>query len=84
MGAVEVVTIGGVAYVVEMAKSPADLEAEGLKNVANLMREDGVARQLVLRRPKGARRFVSRECVVSLPNTGRVLGRTYTAPVALF
>lgn len=79
----ETVRIGRIEYEVEFAKSPADLEADGRPAVAAMLRADGVSRQLVLRRPRGSRRYLAREVIVRLARSGRELGRHYSTPVAL-
>lgn len=53
----ETVKIDGIEYVVEIANSPEQHEADGRANVAKHMRDNGHACQFYLRRPNGRRLF---------------------------
>jgi len=47
------IELQGTTYVIEQVKTPADHDADGLHNLANLMRENRKVADLVLRRPRG-------------------------------
>ena len=49
--------IKGIKYIIEAWKNADDQDKEGRHNVANMMRENGVAFQLVARRPKGKKLY---------------------------
>lgn len=76
----EQVTIAGVIYNVVEGKSPAELRAANMPNVAAFLEEQGVARQLIVKRPKGHRYYYTRERIVRTLS-GRTLGAAYQDPV---
>ena len=47
------VTIRGITYVIERARTPEQMDEDKLHNIANVMRENGHRFQVALRRPKG-------------------------------
>lgn len=49
----ENVTIDSITYVVEMENSPESNRARGRDNLARAQEENGIARTLYIRRPKG-------------------------------
>jgi len=49
----EYVEIDGVSYVVEVENSPESNRARGRDNLARAQEENGIARTLYIRRPKG-------------------------------
>ena len=55
------VTIGQQEYVILNRDTVADMEAKGMPNVAQMMREYGITAQLGLRKPNGKVIFFARE-----------------------
>jgi hypothetical protein len=51
----KLITLDGITYQVIRQESAGDMEARGFMAVAAMMRQNGVASQLALRRPKGTR-----------------------------
>lgn len=49
----EQVTVNGITYVVEVENSPESNRARGRDNLARAQEENGIARTLYIRRPKG-------------------------------
>lgn len=49
----ETLTLDGITYEVTLAKTVADVEADGHANTARMMREHGQIRQLYMKRPNG-------------------------------
>jgi len=54
------ITIDNIEYQIISAKTPDQLESDGLINMARVMRENNVTRDLTLVRPKGKKMF---QCV---------------------
>ena len=57
------ITINYITYKVRMRKTVEDFEAEGLHNIARMMRGNKNAAQLYLQRPRGKRMYYSVETV---------------------
>ena len=53
----EQLTIDGITYNVIQTKNANDVEANGHKNVARVMRENGIALDLTLQRPRGKKLY---------------------------
>ena len=51
------IKVKGIEYIVEAQKNADDQDREGRHNVAKMMRQNGVAAQLVARRPKGKKLY---------------------------
>lgn len=78
----EQVTIAGVVYNVVEGKSPAQLRAANMPNVAKFLEEQSVARQLIVKRPKGSRYYYTREREVRTLG-GTLIGKAYQDPVSI-
>jgi hypothetical protein len=53
----ETITVNRVTYVVEAVDTVEQIEARGLHNAARHMRDNGIAANLILRRPAGRVQF---------------------------
>lgn len=57
----DTVKISGIKYEVVVGKTAEQVDSEGLHNVARIMRTNSVKRQLVLKRPAGAKFYFANE-----------------------
>jgi len=54
----ETLTVDGITYEVLASHTVADIEARGLTNLAQMMREQGRTREMMAKRPKGRKEFM--------------------------
>lgn len=70
----ETLTLDRVTYNVVMSNTPETLEAQGLHHAARHLREQNVARQIFLQRPKGRKIFLALQGVNGNYSTVTVMG----------
>lgn len=70
----ETLTLDGITYNVVASNTPESLEVQNLHNAARHLREQNIARQLFLQRPKGRKIFLALQGIKGNYSTVTVMG----------